>query len=250
MFSFTNALSLTFTCFSLAQSALGHGYVQEITLGSTKYTGYLPYQDPYMNPSPQRIVRRIPGNGPVENLALADVQCNGYAAGGFTTAPAPLVATVAAGSTVRLNWTTWPDSHVGPAITYMARAPSDIRSWNPGNAAVWFKVHEAGKTADGRWAATHILYQNNHIYSFTIPASLRPGQYLIRHELYVSSLAFSYPGVQVYPVCIQVQVTGSGNSLPTSNLVSFPGAYTASTPGIVFNVYGNNAPYPIPGPPV
>jgi hypothetical protein len=25
----------------------GHGYVQEILLGSDDYTGYLPYQDPY-----------------------------------------------------------------------------------------------------------------------------------------------------------------------------------------------------------
>ncbi len=63
------------------QLVAGHGYVQEITLGSTKYTGYLPYSDPYVsfircflisridglrryyNPVPERIVRQIPGNG-------------------------------------------------------------------------------------------------------------------------------------------------------------------------------------------
>jgi hypothetical protein len=71
-----------------------HGYVQEITLGSTKYTGYLPYTDPcvlapnyfhyfyptefitlglrYYNPPPERIVRKIPGNGPVEDLTLIE----------------------------------------------------------------------------------------------------------------------------------------------------------------------------------
>lgn len=29
-------------------SAFGHGYVTEVSVGSQKWTGYLPYQDPYM----------------------------------------------------------------------------------------------------------------------------------------------------------------------------------------------------------
>lgn len=41
----------------------GHGYVQQIDIGSASYTGYLPYSDPYYNPPPERIVRKIPGNG-------------------------------------------------------------------------------------------------------------------------------------------------------------------------------------------
>jgi len=51
------------------------------------------------------------------------------------------------------------------------------------------------------------------------------------------SIAFDYPGVQFYPSCIQFKITGSGSAFPTE-LVSFPGAYTVDTPGIVFNVYG------------
>ncbi|KAF8648202.1 hypothetical protein AX16_006341 [Volvariella volvacea WC 439] len=242
------AFALAFTLLRLTDVVLGHGYVQEITLGSTKYTGYLPYQDPYTGA--QRIVRKIPGNGPVENLSLIDVQCNGWSAGGVVgSAPAPLIGTVAAGSQVKLNWTQWPDSHVGPMITYMARAPSEITSWSPGTSAVWFKVHEAGKTSDGKWAATDVLYANNHIYTFTIPRNLRPGQYIIRHEILALHAAWAYPGVQVYPSCIQVQVTGSGNAYPTS-FVSFPGAYTSSTPGIVYDAYTNTGSYPIPGPAV
>ncbi|TFK96160.1 hypothetical protein BDV98DRAFT_608520 [Pterulicium gracile] len=63
--------------------------------------------------------------------------------------------------------------------------------------------------------------------------------------------AFSYPGVPIYPSCIQVQVTGSGNALPTS-FVSFPGAYAPSTPGIVYDIYSTapSHPYSIPGPAV
>ncbi|PPQ92097.1 hypothetical protein CVT25_008263 [Psilocybe cyanescens] len=235
---------------ALVCSVRGHGYVQEIVSGSTKYTGYLPYTDPYYNSPPERIVRKIPGNGPVTNLSLIDVQCNGYTDGGVLgSAPAPIFATVAAGSELALNWTTWPDSHIGPMITYMARAPSDITKWSPETSAAWFKVAESGKTSDGKWAATDLLTASNSIYTFTIPPKLKAGQYIIRHEIIALHAAYTYPGAQVYPGCIQVEVTGTGTALPTS-FVSFPGAYTASTPGIVFDAYQNTSTYPIPGPAV
>lgn len=43
----------------LAASVAAHGYVQELTFGTTKYTGYLPYTDPYYSPPPPRIVRFV-----------------------------------------------------------------------------------------------------------------------------------------------------------------------------------------------
>ncbi|KAF8909184.1 hypothetical protein CPB85DRAFT_754777 [Mucidula mucida] len=46
---------------------------------------------------------------------------------------------------------------------------------------------------------------------------------------------FDYPGVQIYPSCIQVEVTGSGTAFPIS-FVSFPGAYTPDTPES-FSIY-------------
>ncbi|KAL5480820.1 hypothetical protein ACEPAI_9760 [Sanghuangporus weigelae] len=240
---------------SALSSVRGHGYVQEVYAGSQTYTGYLPYQDPYMSPRPERIIRKIPGNGPVQDVTLIDMQCNGYSDGDIIgSEPAPIYGTALAGSTIGLNWTTWPDSHVGPVITYMAAVPSgiDITEWQPGTDAVWFKVAEAGKTADGKWAATDLLYADNSIAYFTIPASLKPGQYVVRHEIIALHSAFNYPGAQFYPSCIQFEVTGSGSATPPSSyLVSFPGAYTPGTPGIVFDVYDNtDQPYPIPGPPV
>lgn len=66
MFKLTLALFLL----SALVSVRGHGYVQEVVSGSTKYTGYLPYQDPYYNPPPQRIIRKLPGNGEFESKAL------------------------------------------------------------------------------------------------------------------------------------------------------------------------------------
>lgn len=116
----------------------GHGYVERATIGGANYQFYLPYQDPYMNPAPERVSRAVPGNGPVEDLDLIDLQCNGYTAGGVIgSSPAPLHADAEAGSTVTLYWTLWPDSHVGPSITYMARCPDEgCHNWSPGTAYV------------------------------------------------------------------------------------------------------------------
>ncbi|EUC55046.1 glycoside hydrolase family 61 protein [Rhizoctonia solani AG-3 Rhs1AP] len=215
-------LSVLSLLFATATTVLGHGYVQEVVTSSGTYTGYLPYSDPYTSPAPERIIRKIPGNGPVEDVTSIDVQCNGYSAGGVLgSAPASLVAAAAAGT----------ESHAGPVITYMARASSDIITWSPGNDAVWFKVAEQGYE-NGKWAATDILTgENNSIARFTIPASLKAGQYLIRHEIIALHAAYAYPGAQFYPSCIQLEVTDSGTETGPSELVAFPGAYTASTPG-------------------
>jgi hypothetical protein len=64
------------------------------------------------------------------------------------------------------------------------------------NRAVWFKVAQSGKTAAGLWAATDLLTASNSIYSFTIPAKLKPGQYIIRHEM--SVLSGAIPRTLIY----------------------------------------------------
>ncbi|KAF9028681.1 hypothetical protein BDZ89DRAFT_1091986 [Hymenopellis radicata] len=222
-----------------------HGNVQSLTIDGSVYSGYLPYQDPYMNPVPDRIMRSIPGNGPIEDVTSSDIQCN---AG---TSPAALVASAAAGSQIAFNWTAWPDSHKGPVITYMAEAPSDITAYEPGTDAVWFKIDEAGYE-NGKWAGTDILTgEQNSIWTVTIPDGLKAGQYLVRHEIIALHSAGTYPGAQFYPSCTQVEVTGSGTASPDSSfLVSFPGAYAGSDPGITFNLYTTFDSYTIPGPAV
>ncbi|CAE6341075.1 unnamed protein product [Rhizoctonia solani] len=237
--------SIALLLLTTASTVLGHGYVQEITASSGSYTGYLPYNDPSTIPTPQRIVRKIPGNGPVQDVTSIDIQCNSGAV------PAPKIAQVMAGTNVALNWTTWPSSHIGPMIIYMARAPSDVTSWSPGTSAVWFKVDEAG-LSNGKWAATDILTENKSIYTFRVPASLKAGQYIIRrvHEIIALHSAGSQGGAQFYPSCTQVEVTGSGTEIGPAELVAFPGAYKATDPGILFDAYSGATTYIIPGPPV
>ncbi|KAK5661086.1 hypothetical protein OQA88_10976 [Cercophora sp. LCS_1] len=222
-----------------------HGYVDNATIGGQFYQFYQPYMDPYMgNNKPDRISRSIPGNGPVENVSINDIQCNTGAE------PAKLHAAAAAGSTVTLHWTLWPDSHMGPVLTYMARCPdTGCQNWSPGTSAVWFKVKEGGRTGTSNtWAATSLM-SSPATYTYTIPSCLKKGYYLVRHEIIALHAAWAYPGAQFYPGCHQLNVSGSGSTVPSTNLVSFPGAYKATDPGVTYNAYVAST-YTIPGPSV
>src|SRR5690606_34410032 len=81
-----------------------------------------------------------------------------------------------------------------------------------------------------------------------IPSDIAPGDYLLRTEVIALHVAGSPGGAQHYVSCFQLKVTGGGSANPSG--VSFPGAYSASDPGILFNLYGSYTSYPVPGPPV
>ncbi|KAF1915909.1 glycoside hydrolase family 61 protein-like protein [Ampelomyces quisqualis] len=233
---------------ALATTVAAHGYVNNALIGGKDYTFYQPYADPYMNPKVARVSRPIQGNGPVENLAISDVQCGGYAAGGIAgSSPAALHADVAAGSDVKLFWTLWPDSHVGPTVTYMAKCPdTGCDKWMPESQAVWFKVQEDGRVGTSTtWGATALMKSGGSV-TYTVPKCIPSGYYLVRHEIIALHSAYAYPGAQFYPGCHQLKVSGGGNTTP-SGLVSFPGAYKATDPGITVDAYKAQA-YTIPGP--
>jgi hypothetical protein len=123
---------------AFAGAVAAHGYVSNATIGGKDYEFYQPYSDPYMNPKVDRVARPIQGNGPVQDVAISDIQCGGYAAGGIKgSSPAALHAVAAAGSDVKLAWTLWPESHMGPTITYMAKCPdSGCNNYMPESAYI------------------------------------------------------------------------------------------------------------------
>lgn len=77
--------------------------------------------------------------------------------------------------------------------------------------------------------------------SVTIPRCLQDGEYLLRAEHIGLHSAGSAGGAQFYISCAQITVTGGSGTYSPKSLVSFPGAYKATDPGIMINIY-----YPVP----
>ena len=156
--------------------------------------------------------------------------------------PSADVLTIAAGSEIGFTSSN-SMGHPGPMLYYMARVPDgeDVDSWSP-SGNVWFKTDQGGNTPDD-WPP----FESEMMEFFTtIPSNLSPGNYLLRAEhigLHVSGAP------QFYVACAQLAVTGSGSGSPTG-LVSFPGAYSLSDPGLAWNIYGDTGAYPYPGPEV
>lgn len=85
--------------------------------------------------------------------------------------------------------------------------------------------------------------------SFTIPAAVPTGTYLIRVESIALHQAQNVGGAQIYLSCAQVKVTDGGNGTP-GPMVAFPGAYKASDPGLRWSYYPVPTSYTAPGPAV
>lgn len=62
------------------------------------------------------------------------------------------------------------------------------------------------------------------------------GEYLLRIEHIALHGASSVNGAQLYISCAQLSVTGGGSGTP-GPLVSFPGAYKNTDPGLKVNIY-------------
>ncbi|KAH6679158.1 fungal cellulose binding domain-containing protein [Halenospora varia] len=209
--------------FALAASAQAHYTFPALIAGTTKTSEW-------------QYVRQWTGyvsNGPVTDVTKLDIRCNV----GASSVSAPGIQTVAAGSQV--GFTAAPDIyHPGPLMAYMAKVPAGKTAANwDGSGEVWFKIFEQGPVF-----GSALTWPNNGYTQamFTIPASTPPGDYLFRIEHIGLHSASAANGAQFYISCAQVTVTGSGTGKP-GPLVAFPGAYKATDPGLMLNIY-----YPVP----
>lgn len=169
------------------------------------------------------------------------------------------------GQTIELYWNTWPESHKGPIIDYLApyngkQSLEDSRSSTgeqPSNQLFavgettagslrWSKFSQRSIVSGQTWV-TDSLISNNFTTSTTIPRNLAPGTYVLRHEIIALHGAGSDNGAQNYPQCLNLRVGGSGTVRPT-NGVAGTSLYTRSQPGIIFNLYTSYTSYPYPGP--
>lgn len=91
---------------------------------------------------------------------------------------------------------------------------------------------------------------NGGVATATLPNTLAPGNYLVRHEIIALHLAITIGGAEFYPSCSQITVGGTQTGAPKADeLVSLPGAYNDNDPGIFDpDVFNPGAPYTFPGP--
>ena len=119
----------------------------------------------------------------------------------------------------------------------------------------WFKIYEDSWAknptgGDGGSDFWGVKDMNNccGLVDVKVPADIPAGDYLVRAEVIALHVASGMGGAQLYMSCYQITVTGGGNASPA--LVRFPGAYSASDPGILVNIHAPLETYIAPGPTV
>ncbi|KAL5118791.1 hypothetical protein ACEQ8H_003294 [Pleosporales sp. CAS-2024a] len=186
------------------------------------------------------------GNSPILDVTSPAMNCNG----GKATAD---FISVAAGSEITLQWhhndpaTTSGDqdepiakSHMGPVMVYMAKASTN------GEGAVWTKIFEDGLN-NGKWAIQKFIDNKGQI-TVKLP-NLEDGEYYIRPELIALHEANRPKGAQFYNGCGQIKVSGGSVALPASG-TDMTKAYSATDPGVLYDMYKGATTYSIPGPKV
>ncbi|KAH8889609.1 hypothetical protein GQ53DRAFT_689359, partial [Thozetella sp. PMI_491] len=184
-----------------------------------------------------------PDNGFVAPAAFSgpDIICHNAAkpGGGHLT--------IKAGDSISLQWNTWPDSHHGPVIDYLANCNGACETVDK-TTLKFFKIDAPAYISGanpGFWA-TDVLIQNNFTWMVQIPANIAPGNYVLRHEIIALHAAGSANGAQAYPQCLNLQITGSGTYAPAG--VAGTALYNPTDPGILFNLYTSPIAYTVPGP--
>ncbi|MCJ1307288.1 glycoside hydrolase 61 [Agyrium rufum] len=226
-----------------------HGTVSGIVADGVYYQGYSPSMQ-YASPPPAVVGWSIPqdlSNGFVapDAYANADIICH------LGATPGQKSATVKAGGTVELQWTPWPVSHHGPVIDYLANCNGDCTTVDK-TKLLFNKIDGVGliddTTVPGNWASDKLIAANNS-WTVTIPSSITPGNYVLRHEIIALHSAGTADGAQNYPQCVNLKVTGSGsNDLSTGTLGTK--LYSETDPGILINIYTAISSYLVPGPAV
>lgn len=231
---------------AFAASTLAHGTVQSFLTDGTFNQGFkLEYfytlQNGQAPPTHYGWYAENLDNGFVEPASYGskDIICHKNAK------PASATAKVAAGGKVDFQWTEWPESHIGPVITYMANCNGDCADVDP-SALKFFKIDEAGYDVSTKsWAAVDMI-ANNNTWSTTVPSNIAAGNYVFRHEIIALHAANNENGAQNYPQCVNIEVTGSGTENPEGVLATE--LYSPKDAGILFNPYTNIQSYEIPGP--
>ncbi|KAH8881732.1 glycoside hydrolase family 61 protein [Thozetella sp. PMI_491] len=236
----------------VSRPVLAHGGLANYTVGDTWYRGYDPDTPPEQQiGQPWMIQRQWASIEPIFTVDSKYLACNNPGI------PPPSYIPIQAGENITAVYWYWLHP-VGPMSVWLAACGDDCTKADP-TEAEWFKIWEAGllvgpNLAEGIWYQK--AFQNwdgsPDLWPVTIPATLKSGLYMIRHEI-LSIHVENKP--QFYPECAHLNITGRGALLPPKEyLKKFPGAYDPNDPSININVYSdankNTTKYVVPGGPI
>ncbi|KAF6832984.1 Endoglucanase-4-like protein 1 [Colletotrichum musicola] len=229
-----------------AASVMAHGHVNFFTVGSEKFPGWDVTSDSYKTPAPE--VYGWSATNTDNGFVAPDAYTSGDIICHRGAKNAALTAKVAAGSTLKVQWDTWPESHKGPVIDMLAPCGDDCATVDKATLE-FFKIAEQGKIDDskqnGYWASDKLIEDSNS-WEITIPTDVAPGKYVLRHEIIALHSAGQANGAQNYPQCFNIEVTGSGTKKPAGTLGTK--LYTPTDAGIEVSIYTTGLDYKIPGP--
>ncbi|OAL45714.1 hypothetical protein IQ07DRAFT_591482 [Pyrenochaeta sp. DS3sAY3a] len=174
-----------------------------------------------------------------------DIVCN---QGAFSSAGRTDVLTVNAGEEVRLKLAVGATmQHPGPALVYMSKAPSSVKSYDGINGD-WFKIFQEGVCTGSDFTKDAWCTWDRDWVAAKIPKDTPNGEYLVRFEhIGIHRSHVNQP--EHYVSCLQVKVQNGGTGTP-GPVVKFPGAYKATDPYANFSIYGGKKDFPMPGPAV
>ncbi|KAK4188564.1 glycosyl hydrolase family 61-domain-containing protein [Podospora australis] len=171
-------------------------------------------------------------------------------------------APVKAGDRIHVQWNGWPMSHVGPILSYVAPCTGTQN----GCAGVtktnlrWTKIDDSrpvfvppSAAAPASWA-TDLLIARNNSWQVQIPSNLKPGPYVLRHEIIALHFAADANGAQNYPLCMNLYVeppaTPAANTFKLDS-IDARSFYKPTDKGILFDPYQTtHTTYVVPGPTV
>ncbi|KAI9777571.1 MAG: hypothetical protein M1816_004632 [Peltula sp. TS41687] len=217
----------------LFAQALAHGIVQDLKVNG-KNTGK---PSEFGWPAPQN-----GDGGPIfpRDYQSPDIICHKGAS------PAQNHIPVKGGDEVELLWRTWPTTHKGPIMTYLANCNGPCEQVDK-TKLKFFKFEQTGllQANPQRWATDQFLEQGGS-WKVTIPNDIASGNYTMRHEIIAINGASNPDGAQNYPQCMNLEITAAGSSVPEG--VPATALYTPQDAGILVDINKPLSDYQIPGP--
>jgi cellulase len=229
---------------ALIGTAAAHGHITGIVHNGVLFEGYNPQSFPYMSPPPA-----VAGwsadqmdNGFVspDAYGTADIICHRSA----TNAKAHIQ--VAAGDSITLQWTEWPESHHGPIFDHLAACNGNCEDADK-TALEFFRIDGVGLVepgTPGKWGSD-VMIENGNTWTVQIPSNIKAGNYVLRHDTIALHSGYQDNGAQNYPQCINLEITGSGSDVPAGTLGTE--LFKREDANILFNIYQTGTEYIIPG---